>query len=201
MKKFYEITSHLFQPLVIPTYGILMLVNLNVFSFLSLRWRLVSVLGTLLFTGIFPAVPILLMYKRGEVHDVFISRREERTLPYVFSLVSYFFWVIFLWRVVRLPFFIVAIGIFITASIVAIVLINMRWKISAHLSGMGALSGGALGIAYRLGDNPVALILTLFFISSLVALARIELKAHTPAQTLGGYLLGFTAALLPCVLI
>jgi len=191
MKKVYNIISLVFQPLLMPTYGMLLLTNMDVFQTLTLAWRIMAVVGTLLFTGILPATPILLMIRKGEVHDLFISRREERTVPYIFSFLAYLFWAFFIYRILQLPFFMVAMSIGAAVSILAITLINLKWKISAHLAGIGALTGGLFGICYRMAINPIPLIIGILFISALVAISRIELKAHTPLQTLAGFVVGF----------
>lgn len=201
MKTFYNLISIVFQPLLMPTMGMLVLINMDVFSLLSLSWRMVAVLGTFVFTGIMPAVPILLMIKRGEVKDVFISRREERTVPYLFSFISYLFWTIFLWKTLQLPLFMVAMGMGTAFSILAITVINFKWKISAHLSGVGGLAGGMFGISYRLAYNPVWLFVLIIAVSALVALSRIELKAHTPSQALAGFTLAFVSVFVPCMFI
>ncbi|HEY5590840.1 MAG TPA: hypothetical protein VIK55_07450 [Paludibacter sp.] len=199
MKSFYKIISLVFQPLLMPTYGIMLLMNMDVFSALPLLWRWIAIVGTFIFTGILPAVPILLMMRRGEVHDLFISKREERTMPYLFSFMAYVFWAMFMWRTMQFPIFIVAMGIGSATSIFIIVLINLKWKISAHLAGIGGLAGSIFGVSYRLALNPVWLLITILFISALVALSRIELKAHTPGQTLAGFVVGFLMIFLPCI--
>jgi membrane-associated phospholipid phosphatase len=199
MKKFYNIISLILQPLLMPTYGMLILININVFDALPLNWRIIAILGTLVFTGLVPAAPILLLMRKGAVHDLFISRREERTMPYLFSFLAYIFWTMFLWHTLQLPLFMVAIGVGTSLSILLITFINLKWKISAHLSGIGGLAGGVFGISYRMAYNPVWLFVIILFLSSLVALSRIELKAHTPGQTLAGFLLGFMSVILPCL--
>lgn len=198
MKKFYNIISFVFQPLLMPTYGIAMLINLDVFDVLPFIWRMIAIIGTLLFTGILPAVPILMMLKRGEVNDLFISKREERTMPYLFTFLAYIFWTLFMWRVLNFPIFMVAAGIGTAISILLITFINLKWKISAHLSGIGGLVGGIFGICYRMAYNPIWLFVLVLFISALVAISRIALKAHTPGQTLAGFSLGFISVFLPC---
>jgi membrane-associated phospholipid phosphatase len=200
MKKFYEIVSHIFQPLLIPTYGVLLLINMDIFGSLPVSWHITAFAGTLFFTGIVPAFVILLMLRKGTVHDVFISRREERTLPYISTLVSYAFWVIFLWLILRLPLLLLAIGISVMVSVILITLINIRWKISAHLAGIGALGGGVVGLAHRLSYNPIGLLFVVLVVSALVALARLQLKAHSPGQVTAGYLLGFATVLVPCII-
>jgi hypothetical protein len=199
MKKFYNIISMVFQPLLIPTYGVAMLVSLPDFNDIILTKRVMSVIGTLLFTGIVPAIPIGIMLKRGEVHDVFISRRKERTRPYIYALLSYLLWTYFLWKVLALPSFIVWIGIGGTAAIIIIIAINFFWKISAHLASMGALTGGVFGVSYLLAYNSVWILAGILLLSALVTVSRLELKAHTPFQTLAGFALGFLLIFLPCL--
>ncbi len=183
-----------------PTFGMLILVNLEIFVYMPFMWKFIAVLGTFLFTGILPALPILLMMRRGEVSDLFISKREQRTLPYAFSLLAYVFWTVFMWKTLQLPMFIVAMGIGTALSILLIALINTKWKISAHLSGVGGFAGGLFGISYQMAYNPVVFIIAIFSISALVAISRIELKAHTPMQTLAGFSLGFVSLFVSCLL-
>ena len=198
MKTVYKIISIIFQPLLVPTYGMILLMNMDIFSQLPAFWRVVAIVGTFVFTGLFPAVPVLLLMKRGEVHDIFISNREERTMPYLFSFMAYVFWALFMWRTMQFPTFIVAMGIGSAISIFIILFINLKWKISAHVSGMGGLSGAIFGVCYRLAINPVWLFVIVLTVSALVALSRIELEAHTPSQTLAGFVIGFLAVFVPC---
>ena len=198
MKKFHEIISLVFQPLLMPTYAMILLMNMDIFSPLALFWRWVAIIGTLLFTGIFPAIPILLMMKRGEVNDLFISKKEERTMPYLFSFMAYVFWSLFMWRTLQFPMFIVAMGIGSALSIFVIIFINIRWKISAHTAGMGGFCASIFGVCYRTALNPVWLFVLILFISGMVAISRLELKAHTPAQVLAGFCVGFAMVFAPC---
>ena len=200
MKTFYKAVSIIFQPLLMPTYGMILLTNMDIFSVLPLMWRLITIVGTFLFTGILPMVPILIMIKKGEIHDMFISNKEERTMPYLFSFLAYVFWVLFMWRTLQFPLFIVSMGMGSAASILIIVFINLKWKISAHLSGMGGLTGAIFGVCYRCAINPVWLFALVLIISALVALSRMELKAHTPGQVLAGFVVGFVTVFTPCLL-
>ncbi len=198
MKILYNIVTYIFQPILVPTYGMILLMNMDVFSPLSLFWRLIAIIGTFIFTGLLPAIPVLLLMRRGEVHDIFISNREERTMPYLFSFMAYVFWALFMWRTMQFPMFLVGMGIGSAISIFIIIFINMKWKISAHVAGMGGLSGAIFGVCYRLAINPVWLFIIVLTASAIVALSRIELKAHTPLQTLAGFAIGFVSVFVPC---
>ena len=197
MKRIHQVISLVFQPLLIPTFAMLLLMNMDIFILLPFRWRLIAVVGTFIFTGLLPALPIWLMMKRGEVNDLFISKREERTMPYLFSFMAYVFWALFMWRTLQFPMFIVAMGMGSAVSIFIIVIINLKWKISAHAAGMGGLCGSVFGVCYRTAINPVGFIALILLISGLVAFSRLELKAHTPGQVLAGFVVGFIMVFTP----
>jgi membrane-associated phospholipid phosphatase len=174
--------------------------NMDIFNILPVVWKWIAIIGTFIFTGIFPALPIFLLMKKGEIHDLFISKKEERTMPYLFSFLAYVFWALFLWRTLQLPMFIVAMAMGSSVSIFIIVLINLKWKISAHTAGMGGITAAIFGICYRTAINPVWLLVLVLAISALVALSRIELKAHTPLQALAGFFTGFLMVFIPGLL-
>ena len=199
MKTFYKIISLVFQPLLMPTFGMMLMMNMDVFSTLPAHWRLIAIGGTFLFTGLLPAVPIFMMFRRGELHDLFISKREERTMPYLFTFMAYFFWSLFLWRTMQFPMFIVSMGIGSAISIFIIVFINLKWKISAHLAGIGGLVGAVFGVCYRVAINPLWFLVLILTISALVAISRIGLRAHTPGQVFAGFVVGFLAIFFPCI--
>jgi hypothetical protein len=198
MRTFFKAVSLVFQPLLMPTFAMLLLMNMDIFMPMPAIWRWVAIIGTLIFTGILPALPMWLMMKRGEINDLFISKKEERTMPYLFSLLAYVFWSLFMWRTLQFPLFIVAMGMGSALSIFIIVLINLKWKISAHMAGLGGFCGSVFGVCFRTAINPVWLLGIILGISALVALARIELKAHTPGQTLAGFAVGFATVFMPC---
>jgi hypothetical protein len=198
MRTFFKAVSLVFQPLLMPTFAMLLLMNMDIFMPMPAIWRWVAIIGTLIFTGILPALPMWLMMKRGEINDLFISKKEERTMPYLFSLLAYIFWSLFMWRTLQFPLFIVAMGMGSALSIFIIVLINLKWKISAHMAGLGGFCGSVFGVCFRTAINPVWLLGIILGISALVALARIELKAHTPGQTLAGFAVGFATVFMPC---
>lgn len=199
MKTFYKAITLIFQPLLMPTFGMIILMNMTFFVGLPPLWRWISIIGTFIFTAVLPAIPILMMLRKGEINDLFISKKEQRTMPYLISFLAYVFWSMFMWRTLQFPMFIVAMGIGSAVSIITITVINLKWKISAHLGGVGGLTGAVFGVCYRMAINPLMFLIVILAISALVALARMELKAHTPGQILAGFVVGFLAVFLPCI--
>lgn len=198
MKTFYKAISGIFMPLLMPTYGtILLLLLILPATSPLLKW--ITLGGTVLFTLILPIIPILILWKRKSISNLSLPNKEERVAPYLFTFLGFVFWAFFLFRTVQLPMYVVGAGAGSAISIFLITIINLRWKISAHTTGIGGLTGGVFGICLKLGLNPVWMLVLFIFLSILVGLARVELKAHTPSQVLAGFIVGFLSVLL-CIL-
>ena len=129
-----------------------------------------------------------------------MQEKEQRTMPYVFSIVGYSFWTVFLAQTLHFPMTIAVMGIGSVLALVVVMLINFKWKISAHLCGMGSLFGFVSGLSYVMAKNPIGLLVLTLCLAALVALSRIELKAHTPLQTLAGFIVGFVCVFGSCFL-
>lgn len=200
MRKFLKTVSYVFQPLLMPTYGAILLTFAPPFQILGTYYKALLIIGTFLFTGLLPALPILMMMRRGQIKDLFISKREERTMPYLFSFLSYVFWVIFLWRTLQLPPQFVAIGVGTVLSLISLVFINLKWKISAHAAGVGGFIGSLLAASWLLSINPIALIIISLLVSALVSISRIYLKAHTLSQVIAGFSLAAGTVFLTVVI-
>ena len=180
------------------TYGVLWMINQYGFSSLPLQWQLTAIVGTVTFTCIIPLIPTYILIRQGIISDMYIKDKKQRTMPYVFSVVSYSFWVMFLLRTLHLPFTIVVAGVGAVVALIVIMIVNFKWKISAHLCGMGALLGFVSGVSFIMAVNPLETMVLILCLAALTALSRIGLKAHTPLQTLIGFVVGFLFVFLPC---
>lgn len=196
MKTLLTAITYIFQPLLIPTYCIILLFQLDIFLMLPLGYKLSIIGGTIICTLILPAIPILVMMKKGKIKDIFISNRRERTIPYLVTIFAYTLWLFFLSKArFSIPFIVVASGSLF--SIVGMILVNFKWKISAHTAGMGGFLGSIVSISYLTYTLPSLLIISIIILSGLVAISRIELKAHTPKQIAGGFVWGFSCCTIP----
>ncbi len=61
MKILYKIISIILQPILLPTYGILLLIQIPVFANLPMQWKAIAVGGTFLFTALLPSIPVVIM--------------------------------------------------------------------------------------------------------------------------------------------
>lgn len=147
--------------------------------------------GTALFFGvIFPILFVIYLKSRNLVSDFHIPIREQRTLPYAASILSYIIgFGLVLWQVGGGALSAVMLCTLLASTIIMI--INFWWKISAHATGVGAPLA-ALVLAFGWTIAP------LFLLIPVVGWARVYLKAHTLGQVIAGTLFGFgfTAVLL-----
>lgn len=189
--KVARIISLLLHPMFVITWGMLLMFNLNAYFVLivpsELRWTIILlVFGN---TVLLPAILIWIMAKRNLISSLELPVREERTWPYLIFAVFYAS-TYFLMRNIGLPqlYYLFIAGAL--ATIVLATIINLFWKISIHMIGIGGLTGGFLVLSYRSLINEPLLIIGLILLSGLVGFARLQSNTHSPAQVYTGYLLG-----------
>lgn len=185
-----------------PTYGIVLFCM--AFSQqipLPAAYWLVSCIGTFFMTALIPLSLMIFRRLRGEISDISISNASERTPIYVYTIICYAFWSYFLYRVIHAPF-VSLIGIGATIALGLVLLINTRWKISAHLTGLGGLLGGILAYVYNYTlPLPMMAISIILGIALALMFARLYLNAHTSLQVVTGFLLGIIMTFTPTYLI
>lgn len=78
--------------------------------------------------------------------------------------------------------------------------INIVWKISAHMCGIGGLCGAFFAVSWLLYANNLPLMIGLILLSGILAWARLECRAHTAAQLAVGFIVGFSGGFLPLLI-
>jgi hypothetical protein len=119
-----------------------------------------------------------------------MQKREERLMPFATNLVLMLLASFMIYKL-KLPrvFFLLTLGA-ATAIAVAII-INIKWKISIHMIGIGGLIGTFFGLStFLLVDLRIQIIIFLI-VSGLLGAARLTLGAHKPSQIYVGFITGF----------
>lgn len=191
-----RIISLLFHPLIVPTLGFLLLFNSQAYFAVMLNSTIkMAIYAIVVFnTLIIPALLALYLKRTGTIASLEMETPEERKLPYLFTACLYVV-TYYLLRKVNLPPLLYLFLLGATLALIVTILINLKWKISAHMVGWGGLTGAVIGLAFRLDLDFRIVISLIVFISGLVGFARLRLKAHTPAQVYSGYLLGVACQL------
>lgn len=183
--------SYLFHPLVIPTVGMLIIFNSNSYVNFAIPYELKKAIIILvgLSTFIIPTLFTLFLQNRGYIKTIEMETTKERVIPYGFTIIFYFFTIYMMMKVAIPPI----IFNFMVGALVSVILafvINLKWKISAHMIGIGGLTGALIATSFLLNVNLISYITLSILISGLVASSRLILNAHNPSQLIIGFLMG-----------
>ena len=161
---------------------------------------------SLVFFCLVPLLYMLGMIRAGRVESIEVRDQRSRLAPFLVGIASYAVGALLLWRTVEGPALplIVAFAALFPLNTAAILLINLRWKISVHMTSLAGfvsvLLFTALTVWRDLPAVPEAL-LTLATVGPLLALvpvlmwARVRVGAHTPGQVAAGAAFGLLVPL------
>ncbi|MEN8224124.1 MAG: hypothetical protein ABFS05_02090 [Bacteroidota bacterium] len=187
-----KIISVIFHPILIPTYIIAVLINLNVFFALMIpedaKIKIITLV--LLASAIFPVIVLYGMYRLKLVRDLMMENREERLYPYIATSIFFFLTYYLIWQLRLSPVYYYCL---LGASVLSVMtlLINLKWKISAHTVSIGAVLGAFVGLQTVLMIDLLWLIAVTILICGILGFARLRVGKHTQAQIYAGYFLGF----------
>ena len=197
MKKLASFLSAIFHPLILPTYAIILIyyspTYLQMEAFEIKRAVFVIVF---LISFISPLLSIFLLVSFRVVSDIFMTEKKERIMPLItvffFYLAGYFIMQKF---PMRLSYYITSFLLVSAMVVVVTFFINFITKISIHTISIGSFLGFGIIFCHKMGIDAFYFTTSLIFISSIVAFARLYLKAHTPFQVYLGFFTGLLIGL------
>ena len=188
--------------MLMPVYGIVLFCAgvVRITPTLPKAYIWLCIGGTIVLTVVIPVLLLLYLKHKGRISSLYLDSQDERTIPYVYTVVCYGFWAYFLRGTMGLPDLMlwVSLGAMVALGIVTVV--NRWWKISAHLTGMGGLLGGVCSYALYYSILPSSLLVFLLLAALLLMYARIYLEAHTPLQVVCGMLVGLVSTFVPTMI-
>ncbi|MCW3092647.1 MAG: hypothetical protein JWP81_3716 [Ferruginibacter sp.] len=192
LRFFAQLFSYVFHPLFIPLYvtWFLAFVSPAYFTGFS-EFGKKSVLIQVVLNAIgYPAISILLLKRLGFIESVFLRTQRDRIIPYITSMIFYFWTQYVLRELPYVPRILVAFmfGVFISTS--AALIANIYYKISMHAIGMGGLLGLFLVIMQQntiLMTWPLCLA---FLLAGIVCTSRLIVSDHRPKEIYAGLLVG-----------
>ncbi len=195
-QKIANYISWILHPLLMPTYAMLLILSQDNFFVLVLPQKLKLILAGLVLanTVFLPLIFIWMMHKRGIISSYKMNERSERSLPFATTALFYFAtW--YMMSNLGLPgiYYLFILG---GCSLIIIsLIINLFWKISIHMVGIGGLTGGFIGLNYQMLTDAGMLILILVFLSGLVGFSRLKLNTHNEPQVYVGFVTGVAVML------
>ena len=184
--------SWILVPLLMPVYGVLLAFNLSVLDYMAFSTKLVF---TLIVAGINVAIPallVVLLKKIGLVEDLGLNGRKERFIPYIITIVAMAGTGAFLWSK-HAPMWLVMFFAGGAAAGLINMIVNFRWKISAHSAAIAGIVALLIRIMHNGPAAPSILTWIIIWIalSGLLGSGRVWLGRHTPAHVISGYAVGF----------
>ena len=189
--------SYFLNPLVLPPVGF----GLILWHFGAPgREIALVVLVALVFFCLIPLAFVIRMIWRGEVETLEVRRRERRLKPFLVGIASYAVGIVVMALTgTTAVSFLVALALLYPINTALIVLINMRWKISVHMTSLAGFVSILLFVSLTVWrDLPpdTEAVLTALTVAPLLVLlpilmwARVRVEAHTRGQVVAGALFG-----------
>jgi len=196
-QKIARVISIVLHPLLIPTFTFLILFNLNYYFSLIIPYQVKYLILGVLFTITFliPASFVLILQHRKMIGSIYMESRDERIAPLLVSAVFVFlsWYMISQLNISRIyHLFLLGSGL----VIVALIIINIRHKISLHLAGIGGMLGAFIGISIRFNINLIYIISAITLLSGFIGFARLALNSHTQKEVYTGFFTGLTIMIL-----
>jgi hypothetical protein len=121
-----------------------------------------------------------------------MHKQDERTIPlaltFIFYLLTYFLFL-------KIPVYSFMHSFMLGAlfSVFLALLINLKWKISLHMIGLGGMTSFLMIITMTQEINLFPWLIISVLASGIAGTARLYLNSHSSAQVYTGYCLGFFA--------
>jgi len=191
-RKLAQFLSVILHPVLMPTYALLMIFQLNTYLayVTSFQVKMALYIVIIFNTLVMPVVISYLLISKGYIKSFEMQKRQERLIPFVSNLVLLMV-AYYIMRQIVLPklFYMLLLGA--AASVVIAIFINLKWKISIHMIGIGGIVGTLFGIStFMLIDLRIPIVISLL-VAGLLGSARLTLEAHHPLQIYSGFFVGF----------
>lgn len=187
--------SWVLHPLLLPLYMMALLLTMTAFAYYPVGVKLYLAWVVTLYTTVIPVLALGVLRSLGRISDFRVDDRRERALPLLLGAVCYVLCAV---TIARVPSAIFVRKFMIAAACceVMCLLVSLRWKISLHLTGMGAFVA-LLVVMNVVGAGRLLVPLTIALLGAgALASARLYLGCHNGAQVAAGFFGGFAVATL-----
>ena len=195
MLRVARITSIVFTPFSIPFLAFLVLFLFSYLRIMPILYKGIVLGIVYCFTILTPTITIFLFRKINGFARQELSERKKRYVPILLTIISYVFCLLMM-RKLNIPWYMTAI-IFVSLAISIIcILVNLKWKLSEHMAGMGGIIGGLVSFSALFSYNPVVWLCLFILIAGILGSARIVLGHHTLGEVLSGFVVGLVCSFL-----
>ena len=190
-----RVISAIFTPFSIPFVAFLILFIFSYLRIMPLQYKLI-VLGVVYsFTILMPTLTIFLFRKINGFSSNELTERKHRYMPFILTITSYIFCLVMMHRL-NIPWYMTGIILAALLMLIICVVANLKWKLSEHMAGAGAIVGGLVAFSALFGYNPVGWLCIFILVAGILGTARIILQHHTLGEVMGGFAVGLVCSLM-----
>ena len=195
MLRVARITSIVFTPSSIPFLAFLVLFLFSYLRIMPILYKGIVLGIVYCFTILTPTITIFLFRKINGFARQELSERKKRYVPILLTIISYVFCLLMM-RKLNIPWYMT--GIIFVSLVISIIciLVNLKWKLSEHMAGMGGIIGGLVSFSALFSYNPVVWLCLFILIAGILGSARIVLGHHTLGEVLSGFVVGLVCSFL-----
>lgn len=195
MLRVARITSIVFTPFSIPFLAFLVLFLFSYLRIMPILYKGIVLGIVYCFTILTPTITIFLFRKINGFARQELSERKKRYVPILLTIISYVFCLLMM-RKLNIPWYMT--GIIFVSLVISIIciLVNLKWKLSEHMAGMGGIIGGLVSFSALFSYNPVVWLCLFILIAGILGSARIVLGHHTLGEVLSGFIVGLVCSFL-----
>ena len=195
MLRVARVTSIVFTPFSIPFLAFLVLFLFSYLRIMPILYKGIVLGIVYCFTILTPTITIFLFRKINGFARQELSERKKRYVPILLTIISYVFCLLMM-RKLNIPWYMT--GIIFVSLVISIIciLVNLKWKLSEHMAGMGGIIGGLVSFSALFSYNPVVWLCLFILSAGILGSARIVLGHHTLGEVLSGFVVGLVCSFL-----
>lgn len=183
------------HPFLLPIYMMAVLLTMTTFAHYPSNVKFYLLWVVVLYAVIIPVLALGVLRSLGRISDYRVDDRRERMLPLLVGALCYILCAITIAKIPSAMFlrkFMVAAA---CCELLCLV-VSLRWKISLHLTGMGAVVALLVVMNVVGVGNMVVPLMAAVLCAGALASARLYLGCHNGWQVLAGFSGGFAVSVL-----
>ena len=185
-----RVLSTIFTPFYVPTVGFAALFLFTYLKMLPVLYQFIVVGVVYLFTVVLPMAAIYFYQKVNGWSLRHLGHREKRIVPYAMTIVSYVTCLLLMYRM-GIPRFMSGILVSSLLAMIFCAVVNIWWKISAHMAAIGQFIGGMVSLSLLFFYDPIGWLCFAIIVAGMLGTSRIILRQHTLPEVLVGFVVGF----------
>lgn len=190
-----QIISAIFTPFSIPFLAFVILFIFSYLHIMPIQYKLIVLGVVYCFTIMMPTLTIFLFRKFNGFSPEDMTERKRRFIPFLLTITSYIFCLVMM-RKLNIPWYMTGIILATLIMLIICIIVNLKWKLSEHMAGMGAIVGGLVSFSALFGYNPIWWLCLFILIAGILGTARIILQHHTLGEVIAGFAVGVVCSLL-----